>query len=325
MGLGDKIGDAVDDIVDGIVDAIETAITKMLAGGASSMIESSLSLFKSGLKIDDGSLVGDNLTTMPNDYNTDVWNIVHVICTSVVAPIAGMILVIILLYELLTMVMEGNNFREFDTGIFFKWIIKALCGIVLISHTTDIIIGLFAMGNDITTAALGKIMDKDMLAVEVGTVASQIETMLVDNHKAEWGVLIVFLLFSLVMFLVMVVSLVIVMLVVISRLIEAFMYIAIAPVPMSTFMNREWGTIGTNWIRNILALAFQGLFIVVALGVFQAMFASSVQGLIDEGNQQAPDTMKMYLSMLTCIVWSVALCFTTFKSSSISKSIFNAH
>lgn len=161
MGLGDKIGDAVDDIVDGIVDAIETAITKMLAGGASSMIESSLSLFKSGLKIDDGSLVGDNLTTMPNDYNTDVWNIVHVICTSVVAPIAGMILVIILLYELLTMVMEGNNFREFDTGIFFKWIIKALCGIVLISHTTDIIIGLFAMGNDITTAALGKIMDKD--------------------------------------------------------------------------------------------------------------------------------------------------------------------
>ena len=314
MGLGDKI----DDIVDGIVDAIETAITKMLAGGASSMIQESLNLFKSGLNIDSGSTIGDGLTTMPNDYNASVWASVYKICTNIVAPFGGMILVIILLYELLNMVMEGNNFREFDTAIFFKWIFKALCGIILISHTTDIIIGLFSLGNDVTRLALVEV-DKDMLNLDVNTIASQINDMLVDEHKADWGVLIVFLMFSFVMFLVMLVSLVIVMLVVISRLIEAFMYIAVAPIPMSTFMNKEWGTIGTNWIRNILALAFQGLFIVVALGVFQAIFVSSVQGLIDNSK----DTTKMYLSMVNCIVWAVALCFTIFKSSSISKSIFN--
>ncbi len=317
MGLGDKI----DDIVDGIVDAIETAITKMLAGGASSMIQESLSLFKAGMKIDDGSTIGGELTTMPNDYNSSVWNIVYVICTNVVAPIGGMILVIILLYELLNMVMEGNNFREFDTAIFFKWIFKALCGIILISHTTDIIIGIFSLGNDITIGALEQVTNKDMLDLDVNTVADQIYNMLLDEHKADWGVLIVFLMFSFVMFLVMLVSLVIVMLVVISRLIEAFMYIAVAPIPMSTFMNKEWGTIGTNWLRNLMALAFQGLFIVVALGVFQAMFVSSVQDLIDNSK----DTTKMYLSMVNCIVWAVALCFTIFKSSSISKSIFNAH
>ena len=317
MGLGDKI----DDIVDGIVDAIETAITKMLAGGASSMIQESLNLFKAGMKVDDGSTIGSNLTTMPNDYKSSVWNIVYAICTNVVAPIGGMILVIILLYELLSMVMEGNNFREFDTAIFFKWIFKALCGIILISHTTDIIIGVFSLGNDITIGALEQVTDKDMLNLDVNTVADQIYTMLLDDHKADWGVLIVFLMFSFVMFLVMLVSLVIVMLVVISRLIEAFMYIAVAPIPMSTFMNKEWGTIGTNWLRNLMALAFQGLFIVVALGVFQAMFVSSVQDLLDNSK----DTTKMYLSMVNCIVWAVALCFTIFKSSSISKSIFNAH
>ena len=317
MSLGDKI----DDIVDGIVDAIETAITKMLAGGASSMIQESLNLFKAGMKVDDGSTIGSNLTTMPNDYKSSVWNIVYAICTNVVAPIGGMILVIILLYELLSMVMEGNNFREFDTAIFFKWIFKALCGIILISHTTDIIIGVFSLGNDITIGALEQVTDKDMLNLDVNTVADQIYTMLLDDHKADWGVLIVFLMFSFVMFLVMLVSLVIVMLVVISRLIEAFMYIAVAPIPMSTFMNKEWGTIGTNWLRNLMALAFQGLFIVVALGVFQAMFVSSVQDLLDNSK----DTTKMYLSMVNCIVWAVALCFTIFKSSSISKSIFNAH
>ena len=174
MGLGDKI----DDIVDGIVDAIETAITKMLAGGASSMIQESLSLFKAGMKIDDGSTIGGELTTMPNDYNSSVWNIVYVICTNVVAPIGGMILVIILLYELLNMVMEGNNFREFDTAIFFKWIFKALCGIILISHTTDIIIGIFSLGNDITIGALEQVTNKDMLDLDVNTVADQIYNML---------------------------------------------------------------------------------------------------------------------------------------------------
>ena len=315
-----KIADAIDDIVDGVVDAIETAITKMLAGGASSMIQESLNLFKSGLKFDKGSTIGEGLTTMPNEYNTSIWTIVYKICTNVVAPIGGMILVIILLYDLLNMVIEGNNFREFDTAIFFKWIFKSLCGIILISHTTEIIIGLFSLGNDVTTLALGEV-NKDILNINVNTVGSQIYDMLVNDHKADWGVLIVFLLFSMAMFLVMLVSLVIVMLVVISRLIEAFMYIAVAPIPMSTFMNKEWGTIGTNWIRNILALAFQGLFIVVALGVFQAMFISSVQGLV----ANSKDTTKMYLSMVNCIVWAVALCFTIFKSSSISKSIFNAH
>lgn len=317
MSLGDKI----DDIVDGIVDAIETAITKMLAGGASSMIQESLNLFKSGLQVGDDSLIGGNLTSMPNEYNSSVWGIVHFICTDIVAPIGGMILVIILLYELLSMVMEGNNFREFDTGIFFKWIFKALCGIILLSHTTELIIGLFSLGNSITTRALAKVSSGEMLNLEVNTIASQIYEMLVDEYKANWGVLIVFLLFSMAMFLVMLAALVIVMLVVISRLIEAFMYIAVAPIPMSTFMNREWGTIGTNWIRNILALAFQGLFIVVALGVFQAMFTSTVQDLIDSNS----DTTKMYLSMVTCIVWAIALCFTIFKSSSVSKSVFNAH
>lgn len=292
----------------------------MLASGSSSMIQESLSLFKSGLNIGEGSTIGSNLTTMPNEYNLSVWGIVHKICTEIVAPFGRMILVIILLYDLLSMVMEGNNFREFDTAIFFKWIFKALCGIILISHTTDIIIGLFSLGNDVTTQALDAV-GKDMLALDVNTIGSQIYDMLLDDYKANWDVLIVFLLFSFVMFLVMLISFAIVMLVVISRLIEAFMYIAVAPIPMSTFMNKEWGNIGTNWIRNILALAFQGVFIVIALGVFQAMFTSSVQGLIDNSS----DTTKMYLSMVNCIVWSVALCFTIFKSSSISKSIFNAH
>lgn len=95
MGVGDKISDAVDDMVDGVVDAIETAITKMLAGGASSMIQESLSLFKSGLNISEGSTIGSGLTTMPNDYNLSVWGIVHKICTNIVAPFGGMILVII--------------------------------------------------------------------------------------------------------------------------------------------------------------------------------------------------------------------------------------
>ena len=316
-----SLGDQVSDIFDSFIEAIEEFFTSLLAGAASSVIGSALKLFQYGLN--DGGVIGDNISAMPNTYNASVYNTISHICDNFVAPIGGMILVIILLYELISVVISGNNFREFDTSIFFKWIFKCLCGIILISNTSSIIIGIFSMGTSISKSALNYIMTdgNSVISGNVDSISGNIQFMLENQYQGDWGVLITFLLFSLVMFITMLASLVIIMLVIISRLIEMFMYISIAPIPMSTFMNREWGTIGTNWLRNILAIAFQGVFIVVAIAIFSAMFTSVLSGIITTGTA----TSELYFSMVNCIAWSIALCFTIFRSSSISKSIFNAH
>ena len=39
--------------------------------------------------------------------------------------------------------------------------------------------------------------------------------------------------------------------------------VSIAPIPIATMSNREWGSIGTNYLKGLFALAFQGFLIMV--------------------------------------------------------------
>ena len=82
-------------------------------------------------------------------------------------------------------------------------------------------------------------------------------------------------------------------------------------------MNDEWGQIGKNWIKGILALSFQGFFIIIALAIFGTIFANVVTDI-----QDAADGIEM--SMLLLAGYAAALIFTILRSGQISKSIFNA-
>ncbi len=96
-------------------------------------------------------------------------------------------------------------------------------------------------------------------------------------------------------------------------MIEIYLYCSVAPIPFATMTNREWGNIGTNYVRSMVSLAFQGFFIMVIVGIYSAL----VKGLAD-----AEDLHGMLLKIGA---YSVILCMSLFKTSSISKSIFNAH
>ena len=96
-------------------------------------------------------------------------------------------------------------------------------------------------------------------------------------------------------------------------MIEIYLYCSVAPIPFATMTNREWGNIGTNYIRSLLSLAFQGLFIMVIVGIYSAL----VKDILIVSDLHS---MLMRIGM-----YSIVLCLTLFKTSSISKSIFNAH
>ena len=77
--------------------------------------------------------------------------------------------------------------------------------------------------------------------------------------------------------------------------------------------NHEWGNVGTNYLRSLLSLAFQSFFIMVIVGIYSVL----VKGLV---TATSLNDLIMQLG-----VYSVVLCLALFKTSSISKSIFNAH
>ena len=129
--------------------------------------------------------------------------------------------------------------------------------------------------------------------------------------------------------------LVIVIIVLASRMIEVFMYLTASPLPVATLMNRDWGEIGKNWIRNMVALGFQSFFIVIALSIFQTIFTAVLSSMAVTPAPAVPPvpgspgtpaaTPNLTLNLILLMGYALALCFTILKSGQISKSVFNAH
>ena len=227
---------------------------------------------------------------------------------NVIVPIAGLIISFVLCYELISMVTERNNMHNIDTWIFFKWVFKSFIAVFLVSNTFNITMAVFdvgqrivneaggLIGNDTEIDALGVIHDlgTQMQQMDIGELMQlSIETMLISMCMKIISVLITVVMYG--------------------RMIEIYLYTSIAPVPFATFINREWGQVGNNYLRGLLALGFQGFFIMVIVGIYCVM----VQ------NIQISQDIHQALFRIAAI--TVVLCVALFKTGSISKSVFNAH
>jgi hypothetical protein len=96
-------------------------------------------------------------------------------------------------------------------------------------------------------------------------------------------------------------------------MIEVYLVTSVAPIPMATMANREWSQMGQNYLRALLALGFQAFLIVVCV----AIYAVLLQNIAMDA-----DISK---AIWTCMGYTVLLCFCLFKTSSLAKSVFNAH
>ena len=92
------------------------------------------------------------------------------------------------------------------------------------------------------------------------------------------------------------------------------LYASVGPLPFATLANHEWGNIGTNYIRGLVALGLQGFLIMVITGIYAIL----VKSLSISGGD-------LHGAIWTCVAYTVLLCFSLFKSGSVAKSILNAH
>ena len=96
-------------------------------------------------------------------------------------------------------------------------------------------------------------------------------------------------------------------------MIEIYLYCSVGAIPFATMTNREWGQMGNNYLRGLVALGFQGFFIMVCVGIYAAL----VTGFVVTNN--------LHTTIFTIAAYTVVLCFSLFKTGNLSKSIFNAH
>lgn len=314
-------------VVSDAVTAIEDWCKDTIASGIEGCINTTSELLSNSLNNSDdtgvnpifGQFLGspESFTGDTSGAGTPVWTTIHTLSDNVIVPIAGFILCVVVINDLLQAVMGGNNFRDFDDSIFVKWILKTFCGILLISNVFDITTAIFSFGTQAVSNGLSTILPTGEGLVSSDLISSA------DFHSAlislDIGTLLVTLIISFVIVIVTFVLLGAIIIVLASRIIEVFMYLSISPIPMATMMNNDWGQIGKNWLRNIFALAFQGFFIVVALAIFKALFANALSTMMSGESGDVIMTMAILLGFI------VAFIFTIFRSSSISKSVFSAH
>lgn len=244
----------------------------------------------------------------PQAWNSGVYNMIRSLSNNVILPIAGVILAIVMTMELLQLVIEKNNMNDFETWIFFKWIFKTFCAVLIVTNTWNIIMGVFDLAQSVVNSAAGVIVSDT--SIDLGSVIVDLEGKL---RAMELGPLMGLWFQSLFVGLTMSALTICIFVIVYGRMIEVYLVTSIAPIPMATMMNKEWGQMGQNYLRSLFALGFQAFLIIVCV----AIYAVLVQSIAVDSDVSA--------AIWTCIGYTVLLCFTLFKTGSLAKAVFNAH
>ncbi len=252
--------------------------------------------------------VAANVGTTPAAWNAGVFSMIRNLSDNVVVPVAGMIITFVLCYELISMLMEKNNFHDFETYAIYKWVLKAFIAVYLVTHTFDITMAIFELAQNVVQQSAGIITGTTSIdfATVIGDVSTQLEAM-------ELGELFGLLVETMLLKITMPILSFCVMIVLVGRMIEIYIYCSIGAIPFATMTNREWGQMGQNYLRGLVALGMQGFFIMICVAIYAVLVGQITSGT------------NLHIAIWQCAGYTVLLCFSLFKTSAVSKSIFNTH
>ena len=288
----------MDSILQQITDWLKEMLISAIMGNLSGMFESV------------NNQVGEIATSVgrtPESFSPEIFAMVRNISESVIIPIAGLILTFIACYELIQLIIDHNNLANFETWIFFKWVFKTFVAVMLITNTFNITMAVFDVAQHVVNASGG------IIAGNTAIDASGLEALEETLQGMDLGPLIGLLLQSFVVQITMSALAIIIFVIVYGRMIEIYLMVSLAPIPVSTFANREQNQIGQNYLRSLFALGFQGFLIIICVGIYAVLV------------QSLAFTDDIIADIWGIMGYTVLLCFTLFKTGTLAKSVFNAH
>ena len=245
--------------------------------------------------------------TTPAAWNAGVFSLIRQLSETVILPIAGLVLTFVATYELIQLLIEKNNLHDLDYWIFFKWIFKTACAILVLSNTFNIVNAVFDVSQSVIARAGGVIQGStDITPTMLDTLEATLETMGI-------GSLLGLFMQSLLIHVTMWALNIIIFVIVYGRMLEIYMMTSLAPIPVATLANREVGSMGQNYLKSLFAVGFQGLLILLCVGIYAVL----VQSIATTGDPIG--------AIWSCVGYTVLLAFMLFKTGSIAKSIFSAH
>ena len=242
----------------------------------------------------------------PQGWNSGIFSMIQNLFNNVILPIAGIILALVMTMEFIRIIMDKNNMHDFDTWSILMWVFKTACAILIVSNTWNIVMAVFDVSQTVVNNAAGMIVGNTDIELVTEGLEETLMAMELSSLIGLWFQ-------SMIVGVTMHILSIIIMLICFGRMIEIYLVTSVAPIPMATMMNHEWSQMGQNYLRSLFALAFQGFLIIVCV----AIYAVLVQNMVVESD--------ISMAIWTVMGYTVLLCFTLFKTSSLAKSVFNAH
>ena len=289
------------------MDFLWDAITEWLKEILVSGIMSNLSGMFDGVNDKVGE-ISTQVGMTPQAWNGSIFNMVQNLSENVIMPIAGVILAFVMTLELVQILMDKNNFHDVETAVFFKWVFKTACAILIVTNTWTIVMGIFDVAQGVVNQASGIIIGDT--SIDLSSVMPDMEEQLVEM---ELGPLFGLWFQSLFVGITMWALTICIFIITYGRMLEVYLVTSVAPIPMAAMLGREWGGMGQNYLKSLFALGFQAFLIMVCV----AIYAVLVQ------NISVSDDIST--AIWTCMGYTVLLCFTLFKTGSLAKSVFSAH
>lgn len=289
------------------MDFLWDAITEWLKEILVSGIMSNLSGMFDGVNDKVGE-ISTQVSMTPQAWNGSIFNMVQNLSENVIMPIAGVILAFVMTLELVQILMDKNNFHDVETVVFFKWVFKTACAILIVTNTWTIVMGIFDVAQGVVNQASGIIIGDT--SIDLSSVMPDMEEQLMEM---ELGPLFGLWFQSLLVGITMWALTICIFIITYGRMLEVYLVTSVAPIPMAAMLGREWGGMGQNYLKSLFALGFRAFLIMVCV----AIYAVLVQ------NISVSDDIST--AIWTCMGYTVLLCFTLFKTGSLAKSVFSAH
>ena len=244
-----------------ILDAINEWIKEILIG----TINGNLSTMFGDVNEKVGTIAAEVGQT-PQGWNASIFSMIQTLSENVIIPLAGLVITYVLCVELISMVTEKNNMHDVDTFMFFKWFFKAWVAVYLVTHTFDITMAVFDVAQRVVSGAAGVIGGNTN--IDVTAALSSMQDGLNDMEIPE--LLLLVMETSLVSLCMKIMS-VLITVILYGRMIEIYLYCSVSPIPFATMTNREWGQIGSNYLKSLFALGFQGFLIMICVGIYAVL------------------------------------------------------
>ncbi len=312
MGWTLLLFDAADDAISEFADKLLTWIIKTFYDTFYGIVEKSLQGLFDTLN-NQFSSASRLITKGPRLWNGSAYETVQAVAENVCIPIAGAFITVIFCWELIHLVQESNSMQNMKPERLLIILMKFGLCIFVCAYSFKIVMGFCDIG--IWAARALREESNTILSISTAPTLEDLGVEAVPTNGYTLGGFMTLAGYLIILNIARLATWICGILVYISVMmwfIEFLVYAGMAPVPYSTWVNREWSQVGMNYTRKMLALSFDGFFKLLLFALYGGVL----------GGLELGDFKQSLVMIIGC---GFALAVMLFKTSTISASIFNAH